>query len=102
VTGSVNGARPARGKCARERARDAGIGLAADRPRADDSMTTFLIRCATWAPTAWPVGTSSVVTAHARRAVAGWRAAWKIEPPACGVHAYRLLFRAGDCETDAE
>jgi hypothetical protein len=41
-----------------------------------------------------------VVTAHARHAVAGWRAAWRIEAPTCGVRAYGLLFRANDCETD--
>ena len=43
-----------------------------------------------------------VVTTHAHRAVAGWRAAWKVEAPACGVRAYGLLFRAGECEADAE
>jgi hypothetical protein len=102
VTGSVNDARPAHGKCARERARNPGIALATDRPRVDDSMTTFLLRCATWALIGWLVGTNPVVTAHARLAVTGWRAAWRIEAPACGVRAYGLLFRAGDCETDAE
>jgi len=65
-------------------------------------MMAFLIRCATWALIGWLVGTNPVVTAHARRAAAGWRAAWKIEAPTCGVRAYGLLFRAGDCETDAE
>ena len=65
-------------------------------------MTAFLIRCATWALIGWLVSTSPVVTAHARRAVAGWRAAWKVEAPACGVRAYGLLFRAGECEADAE
>ncbi|HEX5531128.1 MAG TPA: hypothetical protein VFZ82_16290 [Methylomirabilota bacterium] len=50
-------------------------------------MTAFLIRCATWALIGWLVSTNPVVTTHARRAVAGWRAAWKVEAPACGVRA---------------
>ena len=65
-------------------------------------MTTFLIHCATWARIGWLVSTNPVVTAHAHRAVAGWRAARKIEAPACGVRADGLLFHAGDCQTDAE
>ncbi|HET8530338.1 MAG TPA: hypothetical protein VFO08_04265 [Methylomirabilota bacterium] len=64
-------------------------------------MMTFLIRCATWALIGWLVSTNPVVTAHAPRGN-GWRAAWRIEAPTCGVRAYGLLFRAGDCETDAE
>jgi hypothetical protein len=43
-----------------------------------------------------------VVTASARRAVAGWRAAWKIEAPACGARAYGLLIRTTDCEVETE
>jgi hypothetical protein len=65
-------------------------------------MLTFLIRCATWALIAWLVSMNPVVTAHARHAVAGWHAAWKIEAPTCGVRAYGLLFRANDCDTDAQ
>ena len=65
-------------------------------------MRAFLIRCATWALIGWLVSTNPVVTTHAHRAVAGWRAAWKVEAPACGVRAYGLLFRAGECEADAE
>ena len=42
------------------------------------------------------------VTAHVRRAVAGWRAAWRVEAPTCGGRAHGLLFRAGDCEPDGE
>ena len=51
---------------------------------------------------AWLVSMNPVVTAHARHAVAGWHAAWKIEAPTCGVRAYGLLFRANDCDTDAQ
>ena len=65
-------------------------------------MSTFLIRCATWMLIAWLVSMNPVVTVHAHRAVAGWRAAWKVESPTCGVRSYGLLFRASDCETDAQ
>jgi hypothetical protein len=65
-------------------------------------MMAFLIRCATWVLIGWLVCMNPVVTAHARRAVAGWQAAWRVEAPTCGVRAYGLLFRAGDCEPDAE
>jgi hypothetical protein len=65
-------------------------------------VLTILIRCATWVLIGWLVSTNPVVAAHARHAVAGWRAAWKVESPICGVRAYGLLFRANDCETDAE
>lgn len=65
-------------------------------------MITFLIRCATWMLIAWLVSMNPVVTVHARHAVAGWRAAWKVESPICGVRSYGLLFRASDCEPDAQ
>ena len=50
----------------------------------------------------WLLTMNPVVTAHARHAVAGWRAAWRIEAPTCGVRAYGLLFRANDCETEVQ
>jgi hypothetical protein len=65
-------------------------------------MLTLLIRCATWMLIAWLVSMNPVVTAHARRAVAGWRAAWKVEAPTCGVRAYGLLVRPSDCEGETE
>ncbi len=65
-------------------------------------MLTFLIRCATWVLIGWLLSMNPVVTAHARHAVAGWRSAWRIEAPTCGVRAYGLLFRTNDCETDAQ
>jgi hypothetical protein len=65
-------------------------------------MMTFLIRCATWALIGWLVSMNPVVTASARRALAGWRAAWKIEAPACGARAYGLLIRTTDCEVETE
>ena len=49
-------------------------------------MLTLLIRCATWMLIAWLVSMNPVVTAHARRAVAGWRAAWKVEAPVSYTH----------------
>ena len=63
-------------------------------------MTSFLIRCATWALLAWLATMHPAVPAGARRAADGWRAAWKVEAPECGVRAYGLLFRSNDCEAD--
>jgi hypothetical protein len=65
-------------------------------------MMAFLIRGATWLLVGWLLSMNPVVTAHAHRAVVGWRAAWKIEAPTCGIRAYGLLFRVNDCETDAQ
>ena len=66
------------------------------------TILSFLIRCATWALIGWLLSMNPVVTAHARRAADGWRAAWRVEAPTCGVRAYGLLFRSGDCEGEAE
>ena len=65
-------------------------------------MMTLLIRCATWALIGWLVCMNPVVAAGARRAMAGWRAAWTIDPPTCGVRTYGLLVRTSDCETETE
>jgi len=66
------------------------------------TILSFLVRCATWALIGWLLSLNPVVTAHARRAVEGWRAAWRVEAPTCGVRAYGLLFRGRECEGEAE
>jgi hypothetical protein len=65
-------------------------------------MTAFLIRCATWALLGWLATTHPAVPLHVRHATDEWRAAWKVESPACGPRAYGLLFRSADCDSEGQ